>query len=82
MESDSDTYKNSYDCPRCTEKMPSKPIDEELDHGLVLACPECGKEKLSVECFLHWDKKRRLLDKGEYLDALLTISRELKENLT
>lgn len=65
MESDSDTYKNSYDCPRCTEKMPSKPIDEELDHGLVLACPECGKEKLSVECFLHWDKKRRLLVKGE-----------------
>lgn len=35
--------------------MPSKPVDEELDQGLALACPECGKEKLSVECFLHWD---------------------------
>ncbi|MGF9909102.1 hypothetical protein [Brevibacillus porteri] len=55
IESDSDTYKNSYDCPRCTEKMPFKSIDEELDHGLALACPECGKEKLSVERFLHWD---------------------------
>ncbi|KLI00390.1 hypothetical protein AA984_00285 [Brevibacillus formosus] len=55
MESDTDTYKNSYDCPRCSEKMPSMPIDEELDHGLALACPDCGKKKLSVECFLHWD---------------------------
>lgn len=55
MESDSDTYKNSYDCPGCIEKMPSKPVDEELDQGLAFACPECGKEKLSVECFLHWD---------------------------
>ncbi|MFF0826296.1 hypothetical protein ACFYU8_04180 [Brevibacillus sp. NPDC003359] len=55
MESDTDTYKNSYDCPRCAVKMPSMPIDEELDHGLALACPQCGTEKLSIECFLHWD---------------------------
>ncbi|GAB1528712.1 hypothetical protein YSY22_01340 [Brevibacillus formosus] len=52
MESESDTYKNSYDCPRCTEKMPLEPIGE------------------------------KLLDRGEYLDGLLTMSWELKENLT
>ncbi|MFG0216635.1 hypothetical protein ACFU8X_26550 [Brevibacillus porteri] len=55
LQSDTDSYVQSYDCPRCSEKMPSIPIDKELDHGYAPTCPECGEEKLSVEGFLDWD---------------------------
>lgn len=54
MESDSDSYTNSYDCPRCSTVMPSKPIDEEIE-VVVLACPGCGNEKLTCQAYMDWD---------------------------
>ncbi|MCR8656679.1 hypothetical protein [Paenibacillus endoradicis] len=53
ISSESQTYTNSYICPRCTAPMPSMPLDNLQNNALD--CPECGQEKLEVNFYMDWD---------------------------
>lgn len=55
MTSNTESYTNHYDCPRCSERMPTSPLDHELDRDPMIACPACGADKLSVKGFMDWD---------------------------
>lgn len=54
MESAVDTYTNRYACPRCSAPMPPKPM-EYIPEDAALNCPDCRKEKLTVQAFMDWD---------------------------
>lgn len=54
MEAESQAYTNSYSCPRCSEKMPSKPIENETEISM-LNCPDCKCSHLKVELYMDWD---------------------------
>lgn len=54
LEAGSQSYTNSYSCPRCRDKMPSKPLENETEINR-LNCPECKCSNLKVEFYMDWD---------------------------
>ncbi len=54
IKTNDDSYTNSYVCPRCNIRMPTKPLLNDVKSG-VLDCPDCRKEKLEVNFYMDWD---------------------------
>lgn len=62
IQSDTDSFTITYDCPRCSDPLLFEP-DSKLSNQAtmldmpecVLACPECRKEKLTFSYFMEWD---------------------------
>lgn len=54
MKSGTQSYTNTCTCPRCSTRMPTKPLVD-INQSDVLDCPDCGQEKLKVSFYMDWD---------------------------